>query len=314
MKKRVGTITFNPAIDESVSIRDFTVDLVNRVETCERHPGGKGVNVARFLSGFADQVGVTGFLGKSNDSIFTEYFRNHQINDQFIRISGETRTGLKILDPEKQTVTEVNYPGIKPDARDIEGLIEKMDEMVRGSDLLVVSGSLPSGVDSHLYKRVIEKINKAGKMTFLDTSGEAFEAALQAVPFMIKPNIHELREYFKEELSDEKQILAKCSRFFDMGISLVVVSMGKEGALFLNKERGYKAKPPETEVVSTVGAGDAMVAGTAWGTLCNFTLEETARVATAFSQHAVTHLEMGIMDRDYFDRIQKEVEITSLYQ
>lgn len=309
MRNHIGTITLNPAIDESITISGFEADKVNRVETMERHPGGKGVNVARFLSDFVPRVTASGFLGRENERIFTDYFRRYGIADEFIRIDGETRTGLKVLDPVGKTVTEINYPGITPGEEDRKLILETVGAMAEKCGIIVVSGSIPGSLSPDIYRQIVERINRAGIKALVDTSGAAFREALKAVPYMIKPNIHELEEFFGEELKSEEAVLEKCAGFFEQGISLVVVSMGEKGALFATPEECFKAIPPATAIVSTVGAGDAMVSGTAYSLSEGLSLEETARLATAFSLHAVTHMEMGITDREFFEKAKSSVTV-----
>ena len=306
------TVTFNPAIDESVVIENFTADTVNRVKDFTRHAGGKGINAAAFISSYGSEVTASGFLGESNQNIFTEHFRKWKIKDSFIRINGETRTGIKILDPVNSTTTDINYPGITPADNDISKLFSTITSLCSSKSLFLLAGSVPAGLSSAVYPGVVRLINSRGGKAIVDTSGEAFTKAVEESPYMIKPNIDEFEEYFCESFDSEYQIIEKSRLFFQKGIKLVIVSMGSEGALFITENKCIKAVPPETDVISTVGAGDAMAAGAAYSTVNNFTLEKTALLSTSFSLHAITHLEMGITDFDYVENIQKQIIIKYL--
>ncbi|NOK59025.1 MAG: 1-phosphofructokinase [Chloroflexi bacterium AL-W] len=122
----VVTVTLNPAIDQTVVIPHFAVGQVNRVEHTMVQPGGKGVNVATFLADYGHQVGVTGFLGRANDGTFENLFHEKRIRDQFVRIAGQTRTGIKITDPAQHQTTDINFPGQLPTALDVEKLFAQL--------------------------------------------------------------------------------------------------------------------------------------------------------------------------------------------
>ena len=310
--KHIVTVTFNPAIDESLIIENFKADKVNRVNNFTRFAGGKGINVATFLSSYGLELTAAGFLGESNQQIFTDHFKKFKIKDNFIRIPGDTRTGIKILDPVNSTTTDLNYPGISPSKKHIEKLFNSLSYLCSKDSLFIISGSVPAGLDSSVYKDAVKLINSKGGTVIIDTSGDAFTQVIDESPFMIKPNIDELSEYFSKSFKSESEVIESSRYFFSKGIKLLVVSMGRYGALFITENECIKAVPPQTEAISTVGAGDAMVSGTAFGIVKNLPLEETAKIATSFSLHAVTHLEMGIHDFKYLEKVREQITVFKL--
>ena len=110
----VVTVTLNPAIDRTVTIRNFTAGAVNRVEQERSIPGGKGVNVPTALADYGHQVAVTGFLGRENSAPFEDLFARKKIEDRFVRIAGRTRVGIKITDPALHQTADINFPGPPP--------------------------------------------------------------------------------------------------------------------------------------------------------------------------------------------------------
>jgi 1-phosphofructokinase len=292
-EKRVVTVSINPAIDQTITIPNFTAGAVNRVQSSQLDAGGKGINVASFLADFGLPVTATGFLGAENDDIFSRFLGCKRIDDRCIRIAGQTRIGVKIIDTALHQTTDINFPGETPSLADIEHLFDVLQELALTHDWFVLSGSIPAGVSAGIYREMIKTL--AGKTIVLDTSGEGFREALAAGPSIIKPNAHELQEYMGQPL-DTPEAIVRVAREMagKYGIRTVVVSMGKEGALFVEEGSTVWAVPPFVEVKSTVGAGDAMVAGIIAAKLRGLPLAECARLATAFSMSAITCIGSGL--------------------
>lgn len=286
------TITLNPAIDRTVSIPNFTAGAVNRTERDHENPGGKGVNVASVLADYGHRIAVTGFLGLENCASFEALFARKKIADHFVRIAGHTRVGIKITDPILKQTTDINFPGPALAPGDLDQLHEQLGRL--DCDWFVLAGSLPPGVDSAIYRDMITKLKARGGKVILDTSGDALSQAIEAAPNVIKPNLHELEALVGGRLQTETSIIKAARELVAKGIELVAVSMGKDGACFVTAVEVIIARPPVIEVISTVGAGDAMVAGIVAAQLRNRSLEDCSRLATAFSLSALSRIEPGI--------------------
>lgn len=282
----VVTVTLNPAIDRTVKIPNFTTGVVNRVAEDSTRPGGKGVNVASSLADAGHNVCVTGFLGDQNASAFEALFAGKKIADRFIRIPGETRVGIKIADPSRRQTTDINFPGIRPAEDHLRDLEEQLEAL--HAQVFVLAGSLPPGVPSDSYRKLVAKLRERGSRVVLDTSGEPLKLALEAHPTVFKPNIHELGELLRTEPSTPSGIVNAARQLIARGIEQVIVSRGRDGACFVTAQEAILAVPPDVEVGSTVGAGDAMVAGIVSAHLRKLSLTECARLATAFSVHALS--------------------------
>jgi 1-phosphofructokinase family hexose kinase len=172
----------------------------------------------------------------------------------------------------------------------------------------VLSGSIPAGVSAGIYADMVRTL--AGKKVVLDTSGEGFRQAVAAGPWLIKPNVDELSEFVGQKLETHAAIVEVARRLMrQYSIGSVIVSMGKEGAIFVEGEETIWAVPPRVEVKSTVGAGDAMVAGTVAGKIRGLTLAECARLATAFSMTAISHIGSGLPSLDALESAKAQVTI-----
>ncbi len=308
----IATITLNPAIDKSVAIPNFTAGEVNRVAWEQSDPGGKGVNVASFLADLGFCTSVTGFIGVDNASIFEKLFNQKNMADHFVRISGRTRVNVKIIDEENKKITDINYPGQSPTEQDLIDLKKKIHNLVFDHDWFVLSGSLPNGIPTKFYAAVLKYLKNAGKHVVLDTSGEALRDSINEVPYAIKPNIAELEELLGRTLTTEQDVLNAARTLVNTGIENVVVSMGKEGAMFVSKTESVVAVPPPIDVKSTVGAGDAMVAGFIAAKIKGLSLEDCARLSTATAMGALTQLGPKLAETKVLESYMQQINVRKI--
>ena len=290
MPVEVATVTLNPAIDRTITVSGLARGAVNRAEHAGDRAGGKGVNVAAALAEQGHRVAALGFLGRDNDTIFAAHFAAFGIEDRCRRLPGATRTGIKIVDPARGETTDLNFPGLAPAPEELEALLRQLDAL--DARWCVLAGSLPPGVPVDFYAQAIRRLRARGVRVALDTSGAALVAAIEAGPDLIKPNAHELEALVGRALPDEAAVIAAAEMLVAAkGVGLVAVSRGADGAVFVTAEELVAARPPAVEVRSTVGAGDAMVAGLVAARLRGLSPVETARLATAYSLHALTRHE-----------------------
>ena len=310
-ENRVVTVTINPAIDQTITIPNFAAGVVNRVQSSQIDAGGKGINVASFLADFGQPVTVTGFLGADNDEIFRHLFERKGIADHCVRIAGQTRIGVKVSDEVLHQTTDINFPGETPSPADIAQLFEILAVLTTTHEWFVLSGSIPRGVSAGIYEEMVRTL--AGKKVVLDTSGEGFRQAVPAGPWLIKPNVDELSEYAGKPLDSPTAILEQARTVMSRyNIHSVVISMGKQGAIFVEGDETVWAVPPAVEVKSTVGAGDAMVAGIVAGKIGGLALAECARLATAFSVTAISHIGSGLPSIEAVQSARERVTIRQL--
>lgn len=302
------TVTLNPAIDQTLSIPGFAAGRVNRVVESRSNAGGKGVNVAAFLADLGENVTATGFLGAENSALFDALFRRKKIIDRFVRIAGCTRVGIKIVDDRTHQTTDINFPGLTPKDEEIAELLQRIAALAARGGWFVLSGSVPAGVPDSVYAAMIDLVHGTGGRVLLDTSGKPLREALASRPEVMKPNVDELSELVGRSLDSPADVLAAAESLLAQGVQRLAVSMGGDGAVFVDQEEALLARPPRVTVRSTVGAGDAMVAGILYGLVHGLPLEDMARTATASGAHAVTRIGAGI-DREEHRKLAEQVEI-----
>lgn len=314
-KPRIVTVSLNAAIDQTASIPDFTAGAVNRVAWEQSDAGGKGVNVASFLAGFGHAVAVTGLLGADNTELFTRLFAEKGMTDRFVRVPGHTRVNVKIVDEVNDRVTDINFPGVAAGVADLGAVTAAVEDLIESdAEWFVLSGSLPAGLPPTSYRDLTALVKSRGRRVVLDTSGEALAGAIDAGPDLIKPNIDELTELVGHPLDGDRAVVAAARDLRRRGIALVVVSMGARGAIFVDGDAAIHAAPPAVAVKSTVGAGDAMVAGIVDAAIGGLAIDGCAKLATAFSVGALGEIGPRLPPREVIEAIRGRVTTTHVQE
>lgn len=281
MKPSVITVTLNPALDKTVTLGEFQVGGLNRVQEIRIDPGGKGINVAKVLRNFQVSVTAAGFAGGFSGRQLLGDLDQLGVEQAFIQVEGDTRTNLKIVDASTSITTEINERGALIHERDVEVFMRQMETLLEGAEVLVLGGSIPPGIPVDIYRTLTDMAGRKDVKTILDADGEALAEGIKGKPYAIKPNIHELEQLMDQKLESTEAVVQACRTLLREGIQLVIVSMGAEGAIFVSADQVLKASPFPIEPKSTVGAGDSMVASISSSILAGHNLEELARWATA---------------------------------
>ncbi|PZA06006.1 MULTISPECIES: 1-phosphofructokinase family hexose kinase [unclassified Meiothermus] len=280
---KVVTLTLNPALDLKMVVQAPRLGALNRAQAMEVEPSGKGINVARALARQGIPVRAVAPLGGGFGlAIERSLQATPNLELASVKIAGATRGNFKATDVETGEVTEFNAPG--PTLREEERIrVEAavLDQLEAG-DLVVLSGSLPGGVGPEVYADLARRLQALGAKVLLDTGGEALRQALPARPFLVKPNRLEAEELLGWPIGKEDALRA-ARHIQKLGAQHVVLSLGGEGAVFLSPREAVLAFPPRVRVRSTVGCGDALLAGVVAGILQGWPWQEVARYATALA-------------------------------
>ncbi len=307
-RKGILTITLNPALDMTGTLDSLQPGTVNLVQSGTLHPAGKGVNVAKVLSDLGCDVAVTGFLGDNNDQSFVELFQSLKAIDHFVRVPGATRINVKLVE-DSGDVTDLNFPGVTVFEDKRQAFETKLLELAADYHWIVIAGSLPGGITPQDLCRSVTMLREQGKHVIVDTSRAAFQEVLSAKPWLVKPNEDELSEWAGRELKTEAELREVGEQIAATGVTHVVISRGADGVLWLNDGQWLKSQPPRMKVVSTVGAGDTLVAGLCYGLSQGFDKPKTLAFATALSALAVTQTGVGATDQAEIDSVVKQVQI-----
>jgi len=309
---RVLTVTLNPALDLTVQLPALRLGEVNRSDNLQVHAAGKGLNVAQVLADLGHQLTVTGFLGEANAQPFEQLFAARGFADEFVRVAGETRSNIKLAEADGR-ITDINGPGLEVGAAQRDELLARLERLVPGHELVVVAGSLPRGVEVPWFVELLQRLARLGARVALDTSGAALREGLALSPWLLKPNEEELAQARGLDPADARA-LADEARRLNARIEHVVMSQGAAGVSWFSPAAAWHAQPPKVRVVSTVGAGDSLLAGMLHGLLAGWPAERTLAHATAIAAQAVGQIGFGITDRAQLAELEAAVRLQPLSQ
>lgn len=283
----IGTITLNPSIDQHLVVPHLHMDDTNRAHSITDYPGGKGVNVSkvvRELGGPTRAWALTaGFVGR----YWGEGVRKLGIPFESMSVKGETRINTILTDLKAGTQTRVSAPGPRVGQEEINAFLKKLLSVRPKPFLWALGGSLSLGMRPSTYRTFIAALQRNGTPCILDTDNEALKLGIEAKPFMIKPNEHEMERLMGRSLRTVGEYAAAARSLVKKGVHVVVVSLGKKGALFVTDTKAFHVLTPAVPVRSKVGAGDSLIGGFALGLRRNLPLHEAARLGVAASTSAV---------------------------
>ncbi|WP_339068345.1 1-phosphofructokinase [Fusobacterium animalis] len=255
----IYSVTLNPSIDFIIRVKDFQLGETNRAYEDNFFAGGKGIMVSKLLKNVKTDCVNLGFLGGFTGTFIEQNLKKLNILSDFVTVNENTRVNVKL---KTETETEINCQGPKISDNEKEEFLDKIRK-IKSDDFVILSGSVPSNLGNDFYITIIEILNKNGVKFTLDSSGETFSKSLKYKPFLIKPNKDELKEYARIEFKNNQEIVNYVRENLVDKAEHVIISLGGEGALYIDKKFSLFAYPLRVKenVVNTVGAGDSVVAG-----------------------------------------------------
>jgi 1-phosphofructokinase/tagatose 6-phosphate kinase len=311
------TVTLNAAIDKTLAVPNFRLGRRHRAVEQTSMAGGKGVNVARALKRLGQPVIATGVAGGPTGTRIIEQLTEEAILNDFVRIREESRTSTAVVDPTTGEQTEINEHGPAVSEAELELFVDKLLYLAKGAAVCVFSGSLPRGVPDDLYGRLIAGINRLGVLTVLDAEGEALRLGTRAEPGIVSPNEPEAEELVGHEFADDEDRAAAMDEIVEVGAADAVMTL-PDGCLALLRGAGepalYSARidPAVVEARSTVGSGDAFLAGLVAARYGERAADESLRFAVACGAESVQHFGAGVLDPREVDRLLGEVTVERL--
>ncbi|MCF0161084.1 MAG: 1-phosphofructokinase [Fusobacterium necrophorum] len=299
----IYTVTLNPAIDYYIELEEFQEQELNNCENSYTIMGGKGINVSKVLDNFGIKTLALGFIGGFTGDYIKKDFCLAKMKEQFTELKENTRINVKM----KTKVGESEIAGKAPNIseEDLKRFYKTLEQIKEG-DLLVLSGSVPKSLSDEIYAEVIARVPK-GVRVILDARGKAFAKALEKGVYFTKPNQKELEEYFEREIPSLEELVAAAKELQKRGSKYVIVSRGGEGSFCVTEDKVLIGNAPKGKLISSVGAGDSMVAGILYALEKGCGIEEAysygiaAGSATAFSE--------GLTNLQDMEKIKEKVII-----
>lgn len=277
----IVTITFNPALDESLSVAEFVPDKKLKCSQPVCEPGGGGINVARAITQLGGKSLAIYLAGGDTGKKIHQLLADDLVKSVVVETAESTRVNLVIADIANKNQYLLDMPGSIVGENEVQACLKAIND-VPEVKYMVASGSLPPGVPTDIFAKVASIAQQKGALLIVDTAGEALKKAVEAGVYLIKPNLRELAALIGKTELDIEAVPGAARQVIDSGnCSVVVVSMGPHGAYLVTKELAIKLTPPTLTVKSTVGAGDSMVAGIVLSLANNKSLTEAVQYGVA---------------------------------
>lgn len=260
----IVTLTPNPSVDRAVTVASLDRGEVLRAASSRVDPGGKGVNVGRAVTAMGAPATVVVPSGGPEGALFQALLSQTGVAAEVVPIQGSVRMNISVLEPGGET-TKLNETGPVLSVAEVTHLLSAALAPATAGVWIAGCGSLPPGSPADLYATLVRKARAQGARVAIDSSGAAFAAAVAAVPTLIKPNRSELAELVGQPLDTMGAVIDSATELVATGIELVAVSLGRDGALLVTGEGTVHARAVIENPVSTVGAGDCMLAGLLYG-------------------------------------------------
>lgn len=256
----IVTLTANPSLDRTLAVSRLERGAVLRSGGRLVEPGGKGINVARALHRHGHAVRPVLPCGGAEGAHLLALLQDAGLSPATVAISGAVRANITLVEPDG-TTTKINEPGplLSPD--ELERLVATAVTAADGASWLVASGSLPPGAPDDLLAELTRRVRAAGCRVAIDSSGRPLLAAILACPDLVKPNLDELTEVAGRPLHTLGDVVAAAEELLAVGVGAVLASLGRAGAVLVDRHGCLHAGLPVNEPRSSVGAGDASLAG-----------------------------------------------------
>ena len=304
-------VNLNASIDKTIVVDGFQLGDIHRPEAVKSLAGGKGCNVARALQTFGEKPVVTGWVGGTAGQFIENGLKAEGIACDFVHTDFESRTCTSILDSRNQALTEIYENGDPVPPEKVAEMLAHFQRIVGNYDAVSLSGSIPPGVPQDVYAQLIEIAHEANVPAFLDSSREALLQGVAAKPFLIKPNETEVSILAGRQLKTLSEFASGASEISIRYETIVVLSMGKEGAMAAKGEEVVHVQNPPVDAQSAVGSGDSMLAGLVYGFAHGFSLAEAVTQGVAAGTANTLSLGAGQFSMGDFEAVRAKVTVQS---
>ncbi len=304
------TVCMSPSVDVTIELDQLNVGKVNVVKSKTLSFTGKALNVAIGVARLGGEAYATGFMYNENGAMFERALDKEGVPFAFVWNSGRVRENYKCID-KRSMLTEINDVGGQVASEKLGELLHMIRSFSQRSDVTVISGGLPRGVDTAYYRELFRAVD-SHSLRIADTEGAKLFAALEAGVDLVKPNLEELQETLGREFKDKEDMLAGCRELLDRGAKVVLLSLGKDGAVITDGSKNYFCRSINVAVNSTVGAGDGMVAAAATMLQKGADLPDILRAGVAAGTATVTTFDTISFTKSKYEEIFENLTVTEL--
>ena len=302
----IYTVTFNPSIDYVMFVDDFKIDGLNRAQDTNKFAGGKGINVSRVLKTLGVDSTALGFAGGFPGDFIAQTLKDSDIHTNFVQVDEDTRINVKLKTGQE---TEVNAQGPNVTEAQFQSLLNQIKE-TSDKDTVIVAGSVPKSIPSDAYAQIAKITQQTGAQLVVDAEKDLVETVLEYQPLFIKPNKDELEVMFNTSVKNDEDVIKYAKQILEKGAQSVIVSLGGDGAIYVDHQQSIKAVNPKGEVINTVGSGDSTVAGMVAGLATGLSVQDAFKQAVASG--TATAFDADLATKEAIENIKSQVTISVL--
>lgn len=309
----IVTVTPNAALDRTVLVPNFQSGRRHRATSANTSAGGKGVNVARSLRRLGIPVVVTGLAGGRTGLQIVDRLTTEGLLNDLVRIQGESRTSTAVIDPTTNVSTEINEWGPEVDEHELDLLREKLLYLSQSARFVVFCGSLPRGADPGLYGDLVRTVARTQAETVLDADAEPLHLGMRPELSLVTPNQREAEQLVGHEFYSPADFESGLDAVATIGARDVIITRDDGCDALLHDGRDevrIRATTTLLDPVSTIGAGDAFLAGYLAACYHDKTPDEAVRQAVAAGSASVLEAGAGRFDLKDMARLAEDVQIS----
>lgn len=257
---KIITLTLNPAFDMHCYVEQFRPFHENVADVTSFEAGGKGVNISRALACNGIENLAVVVVGDENSADFVKMLQKDGIQSVIVETNGRIRENITLHSGCGLDETRISFHGFTCDSGILEKIADEVGE-VDADTIITFTGSIPKGISVGDVKKFLSVFKKKGAKIVVDSRSFTFKDLAEFKPWFVKPNKDEAEQYLGCEIQSQTDGVQAAKKFYDLGIENVLLSLGKDGATLVSEDVILTAKTPTVEVLSTIGAGDSMIAG-----------------------------------------------------
>lgn len=307
--KKIVTFTLNPAIDKSSSVEHVLAENKLYCNNPRYEPGGGGINVSRAINKLGEDSLLLYTSGGFTGQRLGQLLKKEGLNERAIEIENSTRENLIIRETSTNLQYRFGMPGPEISKRETKKIFEVLSNLNPLPDYLVISGSIPEGVFDNIYAEMAKKAREKGIKVVVDVSGNPLKEVMKEGVFLIKPNLGEFQDLVDKEVKEDDEIKKAALKMVkDKCCSVIVISLGAGGVLFVTEEKMKFMRPPTVPIKSKVGAGDSMVGGIVLSLAKGNSLEDSIIYGLAAGSSAVMTPGTELCKKEDTDRLYKKMK------
>lgn len=306
------TVILDATINKRYVVDNLQNGNLNKVNEFTYTAGGKGINIARVAAITGEKVTATGFLGGYTGTFIAGELEDWGINTNFVNVSAENRVCLQVYDNTNKLQTEFTEPGGYVTNADQEELLTKYIKLVEKCSVVVISGSVPKGVDSTFYQCLIKLAKEKKKKVILNTNGILLKDSLKTLPGMIKLDLEDIKDFAGKPEITAEEALEAAKGIQKSGIEVVVFFNGEKDARVICKEGVFEANIHTDKSICSIGCEEAMVAGFAAGYSKGLSIKDTIQFASAISAAKTLRLKTGLFLMKDMEDLKQKIQVKQI--